>query len=78
MKITNLILGLICTNLIATTNNTNFVSNDNELISKICETNNISYSNNSDSLTIENNNQKSSYKYSDDKVTQFDFMTKRI
>ena len=66
MKITNLILGLICTNLIATTNNTNFVSNDNELISKICETNNISYSNNSDSLTIENNNQKSSYKYSDD------------
>ena len=76
MKITNLILGLICTNLIATTNNTNSVSNDNELISKICETNNISYSNNSDSFTIENNNQKSSYKYSDDKLTQFDFYDK--
>ncbi len=79
MRFYKLILGIICSNLSTNVANINTISNDDfSYISKICEANNITYSNTSDSsYSIETDNQKTSYEFSNDnKLTKLDYFEK--
>lgn len=79
MQFYKLILGIICSNLSTNAANINTILNDTfSYFSKICESNNITFSNASDSsYSIEKNDQKTSYEFNDNnKITKVDYFEK--
>lgn len=79
MQFYKLILGIICSNLSTNAANINTILNDTfSYFSKICESNNITFSNASDSsYSIETNDQKTSYEFNDNnKITKLDYFEK--
>ncbi len=79
MQFYKLILGIICSNLSTNAVNINPILNDTfSYFSKIYESNNITFSNASDSsYSIETNDQKTSYEFNDNnKITKLDYFEK--
>lgn len=79
MKFFKLILGIICSNLSINQTNVNSLNIDtSSYLSKLCESNNISFTNLTDSsYSIETNNQLTSYEFnSDSKLTYLNYFEK--